>query len=164
MSVLQKIFGSAGLRSRDDVGSAGLRPRDDAPQAATQTPEEELVVALNALDALRTEIQDIAHPFDEDIREIQERRTSAIGERASRVMQLEHRIKDMAVKLGKNVFGSELKAEYVHASQTVDVKGLMGYAVDHPGVKQFIQDGKPSCRIKTISAAERKKLSLAALN
>ena len=139
-------------------------PKDAPAVKPDQTPEQVLASELDTLASIQDEADRISKPFRDQIAMLEQAQKTALGILEPRIEAQERRCKDMCIAIGRNVFAGVLKAEYVSASKTVDVKGLMGYALEHPGVSTFISDGKPSCRIKTISAKERKALDLVSLN
>lgn len=135
-----------------------------ADERREPTPEESLRLALDLLAAMREEADLIGQPYRERLARLEAEQADALGALPDKMAQQERKIKELSLIVGRNVFGSALKAEYVTPSKTVDVKGLLGYALDHPGVETFISDGKPACRIKAISDKERKTLAEARLN
>lgn len=135
----------------------------DEPQLS---PEEELIKQLDLLFELQTQEANLSKPYQERYTAMSERyltpileeQAKALGDLPEKILGITNRCKALGVEVGQNVFGSELKAEYVSGRDQADVKGLLGYAIDHPGVKEFLSKGEPSVRIKAISKNERKKL------
>ena len=64
--------------------------------------------------------------------------------------RLKNEIKENVLASGKTTTGDYIKAQYVRGRKTWDSKGLSGYAVHDPKVKQFLKIGKPSVRFSKV--------------
>lgn len=120
--------------------------------------EEQLVRQLDLLAELQSQQENLEKPFQARLKKLEKEVAEALGDLPTRIGDLKKKCQSLGVLAGKNVFGAELKAEYVSGSLKADVKGLQGYAVDHPEVAKFIYTDDPCCRIKAISKKEREIL------
>lgn len=66
------------------------------------------------------------------------------------ISELTAQIKAACVVHGSSVKGDHIRVSFIKGRVTWDGKGLAGYAVAHPEIKDFMKVGKPYAAVKNI--------------
>ena len=115
---------------------------------------DQLAEMRSALDVYRvsweTKRDEILTPVKTQLAELDAEFEPMIAEAQAKVSETEQAVKERVLAEGKTIKGVRLMAVWAKGRVSVDAKGLEGYAVAHPEVRQFITNGSPSVSIRTI--------------
>lgn len=66
------------------------------------------------------------------------------------ISELTAQVKTACVEHGSSIKGENMRVSFIKGRVTWDSKGLAGYAVAHPEIKEFMKTGKPYAAVKNV--------------
>lgn len=76
------------------------------------------------------------------------------GERTAKINRIKGEIAEAVLERGESVAGTEIRASFVKGRITWNTKGLEGFVLAHPELKELRREGKPTVRFTPIKKKE----------